>query len=404
MTDVVQEISDWLIHRGLGTYDFEHVIGGFCEQLRASGMPLARAMVAMRTLHPAIDAHSFIWRPGAELSVTDFGMDANPSAMFLASPLNHLLNHRDLYELRRPLTGPDAVVDFEILAELRDRGFTDYFIQKVPFTVTSGGRRPTGMLCSWTSDSPDGFGDRDLAVLRRLALRLGLSVSNILQREITLNVLDTYVGRDAGARILSGEIRRGSLREIDAVILYMDLRGFTALADRNEGAVMAGLLNDYFERIVPEIVDRGGEVLKYMGDGILATFNLEGRDEAATCSVGLDAAIAALRGVESWNAEREAAGEETMALDVAVHLGRVLYGNVGAANRLDFTVIGAAVNEASRLETLCDDLDRHLVISGTFAAAATRCTARLVSLGRHALRGVRDEQEVFTVDYRGAAA
>lgn len=401
MSDPVQVVSDWLVRQGLRGGDFTEVISGFCERLWQVGLPVSRGMMAMRTLHPEIDAHSFIWKSGEPLEVTDFGMEDAPSAEFLASPINYLLTNPDAYELRRRLTGPDvSEFDFDVLHEFRDAGFTDYFIQKVPFAVTLGGDRMTGMLCSWMTRHENGFTAAQIQILRRLALRLALSVSNILQREITLNVLDTYVGKDAGRRILSGEIRRGSLRELDAVILFVDLRGFTALSDRLDAGVLAGLLNDYFERIVPPVIERGGEILKYMGDGVLATFALEGQRESSVCRTGLDAAIAALENVESWNAERQVQGQETMELDIAVHLGRVRYGNVGAANRLDFTAIGAAVNESSRLEALCGPLDQHLLISEAFAQAATECRPRLVSLGRHALRDVRAEQELYTASYR----
>ena len=400
MRDAVQEVSDWLVHQGLEGAAFEDVINGFCGRLSAAGIPLARGMMAMRTLHPEIDAHSFIWTADAPLEVTDFGMDSSPGPDFLASPLNYLLQRDEIVELRRRLTDPDAVLDFEVLNDFRAAGYTDYFIQKVRFAVTIGGGRPAGMLCSWLTRDAGGFSDEHLQVFRRLALRLGLSVSNILQREITLNVLDTYVGKEAGGRILRGEIRRGSLREIDAVILFIDLRGFTALADRMDGALLAALLNDYFELIVPPIVERGGEILKYMGDGVLATFALADHAREQVCRTGLDAAVAGLENVSDWNEARRADGLPVMDLDVAVHLGRVLHGNVGAANRLDFTVIGAAVNEASRLEALSSKLDCHLVISQALAEAATACSARLVPLGRHGLRDVRAEQNLFTVAYR----
>jgi adenylate cyclase len=253
------------------------------------------------------------------------------------------------------------------------------------------------MLISWSCDAPGGFTDSQLASLRRLAPRFALVISNRLLREVTINVLDTYVGHQAGERILSGEIQRGSLREIDAVILYMDLRGFTALADRTDGARMAQLLNAYFERIVPEVTGRGGEILKYLGDGILATFSLDSRADDVVCRTGLDAAVAALENVGQWNRSRREQGEPVMELDVAVHLGHVHFGNVGSDDRLDFTVIGAAVNEASRLEALCDELRIHLIVSETFVASATQCAGRLTSLGRHPLRGVMGDREVFTL-------
>ena len=397
--DSVQDISDWLIDQGLRDGNYDDVLAAFCERLNAAGIPVRRSMLAMRTLHPEIDARSLIWRKGEPLDHEDFATDRGPTEAFLQSPFAALLADRKLQEIHRPLTGSGAVLDFPVLHEFAGQGMTDYLIIKVSFPVASLQGNPTGMLVSWTTDVEGGFSAAHLAALRRLAPRLGLVMSNRLLREITMNVLDTYVGHQAGERILSGEIQRGSLQEIDAVILFIDLRGFTALADRTDGARMAKLLNAYFERIVPEITDRGGEILKFMGDGILATFNLADIKDDVVCRTGLDAAIAALRNVETWNEARRADGKPVMELDIAVHLGRVQFGNVGAGARLDFTVIGAAVNEASRIEALCDSLDRHLLISEGFAAAATQCTGRLVSLGRHALRGVSVDQELFTVDY-----
>jgi len=284
------------------------------------------------------------------------------------------------------------VLDFSVLEELKDEGATDYLIRKVPLRVASLQGYESGMLISWMTDAPEGFTESCLTAFRRLAPRLALVMNNRLLREITINVLDTYVGHQAGERILCGEISRGSLHDIDAAILFMDLRGFKALSDRTDGAYMGALLNDYFERMVPPVVDRGGEILKYMGDGVLATFSLENLNDDMVCMTALNAAIEGLENVRSRNAERSAAGDPVMELDIAVHLGRVQFGNVGAGNRLDFTVIGAAVNEASRIEALCDDLGRHLVISEKFAAAATHCTGRLMSLGRHGLRGVSRDQ------------
>tara|TARA_R110002126_G_scaffold19489_15_gene73089 strand:- start:1056 stop:2261 length:1206 start_codon:yes stop_codon:yes gene_type:complete len=397
--DPVQKISDWLMEQGLSEGSYDALLAGFCERLNDAGIPVQRSMLAMRTLHPTIDARGFIWQRGRDVDVDNFTTDRGPTEQFLQSPLAHLLENRDMLEIRRILTGPDAVFDFPVLGELREQGITDYVIRKVPFRVASLQGYESGMLISWATDAPGGFTSSCLTALRRLAPRLALVMNNRLLREITLNVLDTYVGHQAGERILSGEISRGSLQDIDAAILFMDLRGFTALSDRSTGAVMAALLNDYFERIVPPVIDRGGEILKYMGDGVLATFSLEHLNDEMVCVTALNAAIEALQNVRTWNEERRAAGDPAMDLDIAVHLGRVQFGNVGAGNRLDFTVIGAAVNEASRIEALCDTLGRHLVVSEKFAGAATRCTGRLLSLGRHGLRSVSGDQELFTVEY-----
>lgn len=399
MDDPVQEISDWLIGQGLDEGSYGELLEGFCERLNDGGILVQRSMIAMRTLHPSIDARGFVWHRGGEVTIDEFATDRGPTEGFLTSPIAYLLQNRDERELRRPLTGPNVVLDFPVLEDLVEQGVTDYLMLKVPFKVASLEGYESGVIVSWASDAAGGFSESCITALRRLAPRLALVIQNRLLREITINVLDTYVGRQAGERILGGEISRGSLQQIDAAILLMDFRGFTALSDRTDGAHMAALLNDYFEHIVPPVIDRGGEILKFMGDGVLATFSLTDLKDELVCKTALDAAIEALENVRDWNAERVSKGAPVMQLDVAVHVGRVQFGNVGAGDRLDFTVIGAAVNEASRIEALSDALDRHLLVSQEFAAAATQCTNRLISVGQHRLRGVSRTEELFTVDF-----
>jgi adenylate cyclase len=217
-------------------------------------------------------------------------------------------------------------------------------------------------------------------------------------RDIAVNLLDTYVGPEAGRRILDGEIRRGALEVISAVIFYADLRGFTAMSDRLPHDEMVDMLNAYFDCLVPGIVAHEGNVLSFLGDGLLATFPLEGEDAAVRCAQALVAAPVVLAAVEQLSAERIAAGQPTMNLDIVLHLGDVYWGNVGSADRLDFTVIGPAVNEAARIEALCGQQERCLLISETFAAAATQSANRLVSIGRYALRGVSSAQSIYTLE------
>jgi adenylate cyclase len=182
------------------------------------------------------------------------------------------------------------------------------------------------------------------------------------------------------------------------VLIYADLRGFTSLTDSVERAALAPMLDAYFEQMVPPVVDRGGQVLKFLGDGLLATFNLEDQPRDSVCHVALRTGVETLIRVRRLNEERKSQGLPVMELDIALHLGDVLYGNVGAAGRQDFTVIGPAVNEASRLEFLCQELGHHLLVSESFAQAATACAEHLIPLGRHELRGVRRAQEIYTVD------
>jgi adenylate cyclase len=182
------------------------------------------------------------------------------------------------------------------------------------------------------------------------------------------------------------------------VIFYADLRGFTSIADNHGRDEMVAMLNDYFDCVVPVVDAHGGQVLKFLGDGLLATFPLEDHQAAAACERALDAAAEVLGCVRELNVERAARGTPAMELDLALHLGDLVYGNVGSADRLDFTVVGPAVNEASRIEALCAQHGLNLLVSEAFASAATRSSNRLVSIGRFVLRGVRSAQSIYTLD------
>ena len=306
--------------------------------------------------------------------------------------------------MRRHLTGKAAQADFPLLEILRDQGATDYVARILPFGDDGVIDGRTGVLTSWTTTRRGGFYDAEIAIIDRLLPRLALTIKTVLGTEITRNVVETYLGREPGRRILSGEIRRGAVHGMHAVIFFADLRNFTSLTDRVPRDELVPMLDDYLECIVRPIIEHGGEVLKFMGDGLLATFDLSETGQDSICRVALDTATEALKLTAALNAARAAAGKPVTDVDIALHLGDVLYGNVGAMDRLDFTVIGPAVNEASRIESLCDILGRRLLISESFALAATQCTGRLVSLGRHPLRGINREQEIFSLNLPEAIA
>lgn len=393
----IQAISDWLIGRGLVASEFEETMTGFCERLLDAGVPLTRGMMSMRTLHPTIDAVSFVWRNGHGTEGIAMEVGVAESDGWLRSPLYHMIS-RDERVLRRRLQGPDATLDFPILDELRDLGATEYFARLVPFDIGAAGNLDTGLISSWVTAESNGFADEHIRILDRLIPRLALSVNANLTKQIAVNVLDTYVGPDAGRRIMGGEIHRSEMQVIRAVMLYADLRGFTSLTDALPGSELIDMLDGYYDRLVPAVVSHGGQVLKFIGDGLLATFDLEDRPRDSICKHALTAASEALAAVNALNDAREKDRQPIMKLDIALHLGDVFYGNIGAQNRLDFTVIGPAVNEATRIEALCDPLNRSILVSETFANAATACTDFLVPLGRHKLRGVRELQEIYGVE------
>ena len=213
---------------------------------------------------------------------------------------------------------------------------------------------------------------------------------------IARTLMETYLGRDAGRRVLRGDIERGVTRTIRAIIWFSDLRGFTRIADSAPREQLVPLLNDYAECLASAIHAHGGQVLKFMGDGLLAIFEL-GEDGAA-CSRALDAAGHAQAAAAEINRRRTADGLPTTGFGLALHVGDVLYGNIGSLDRLDFTVVGPAVNEAARIEALCGSLEQAVIVSSAFVEAGPECRARLVSLGRYALRGVARPQELFTLD------
>ena len=392
----VQAISDWLIERGLHPTGFETLIGGFCTRLVEAGVPLARTYVSMRTLHPSIAAFDMLWRPGRKIQTSLFGYDVAGAMAWDKSPFFHMIKNK-IPTLRRSLADPDERLEFSVLDELRNQGLTDYYARLIRFDVADIRSHATGVATSWSSDRPGGFEDVHLDILNRLLLRLALSLAIGLARQIAVNMLDTYVGHESGMRILAGDIRPGKMDVLPAVIWLADLRGFTAVSDTMPREKLGDMLNDYFECMIQPVKERGGQVLKFLGDGVLATFDTDAGQADGLCSQALAAAAEAVENVRDLNRERQAADWPAMELDIALHLGDVLYGNVGAADRLDFTVIGPAVNEASRIESLCTPLGHNILISEAFAKAAKTCMGKLVSVGRHHLRGVARDQELFTL-------
>jgi adenylate cyclase len=392
----VSAIADWLTERGLLRTSFEQLVEGFCHRLRAIEVPLWRAFVSADTLHPRIRGMGCSWRVDQGLRRDVYIHRLDPPEAYLKSPFKRMLD-RGLGCLRVRLDGSEPI-EFPLLDELREQGLTDYLAQRTWFGQDGESDRKTGVLSSWATTRPEGFSERDIAILDHLMPRLALALQARLGHDISVNLLDTYVGPEAGRRILDGEIRRGTLDVISAVILVADLRGFTAVVDRSERDVLIDTLNAYFDCQVPAIVANGGHVLKFLGDGLLATFPLNGRAPEAACEAALDAASEVLRCVRALSEERAASNKPVMELDIALHLGEVFYGNVGSTDRLDFTVVGPAVNEASRIEALCAQHDRNLLISETFANAATNSADRLISIGRYGLRGVRGAQSIYTLD------
>lgn len=252
-----------------------------------------------------------------------------------------------------------------------------------------------GLIVSWLTDRPGGFTDDDIALIERTHPIFALAMRTEATTETAQSVAATYLGRDPGQRVLDGAIDRGSVTSMRAVIYFADLRGFTKLAQDLPATDVVEMLNGYLDCLARPVMDAGGEVLKFLGDGVLAVFEIDGQGPELACQSALAASRRALNRVAKLNRRRHQAGQPVMQMDLALHLGDVMYGNVGVEGRLDFTVIGPAVNEASRIEGACRQLDRHLLASEVFYRAVAGHTDSLVSVGRHQLRDIAQTQELF---------
>ena len=311
------------------------------------------------------------------------------------SPFYHLLQSGEAFMRRCFAAGAPA--DFPTVTELRDEGMSDYLAMVHRFAADGVIGEMDCVYSSWATDAPDGFDERGIAALRELAPFLKLAIKSASLARIAGTLVETYLGRDAGRRVLSGRIARGVADKIAAVLWYSDLRGYTRITDTAAPEQIIPLLNDYADAVVSAIHGEGGDVLKLIGDGTLAIFKAD--DPKHACRCALDAATAMRRGVADLNRRRGQAGLPTTHVYLGLHVGEVFYGNVGSEDRLDFTVVGPAVNEASRIAAMCRSAERDLLLSSAFAAAVGADERRrLVSVGRYALRGVARPQELFTLD------
>lgn len=390
MTDIGRErhCISWLINETVGQPYFDNLFGELCQELRIDGVPIDRGTVHIRTLHPQFMGATVLWEDGmSEASMIMFGHAALQSEAYLQSPIRPLFEGR-LDEIRKRFD--DRVVEdeevFNIFADLKEQGFTDYII--MPLMFVSGTRH----ACSWATKLPGGFSEDVHAYLHEIRPLLAMVMEIRLNRRIAKNLLNTYVGERAGERILAGQITRGSGETVRAAIWHCDLRGFTMLSEKVPRDEVIASLNAYFDVMAAPVLENGGEILKFIGDAMLAIFPLE---TDGACSRAFSAAMRARRDMHELNEQRRAEGKDEIGFGLSLHVGDVMYGNIGAATRLDFTVIGAAVNTAARLEELTKELRRELVMSGQFANLCEGTKTYLERIGSYQLRGVIDEIEVF---------
>ncbi len=387
---LVTRAADWLMEQALNDAELEVTVRGACERLRAAGIPLARAQFSFAVLHPLYGAVGFTWRKTEGLKVEGYLHNTNDvgSDRFRQSPYYHLV-HNGLSHLRRRLDTGDKA-EFPIFEDLRKEGLTDY----LAFVSSFAAGRAQGMLGSWATDQAGGFAEAEiehlldvqgaLAVASKMAMRTGLAKS----------VLTTYIGGKAGERVLSGQIKRGDGETIRAAIVWGDLRGSTQMAETLGRQAYIDNLDTFFDATAGAVADAGGDILSFIGDGFLAIFpcGRNHKESQEACRLALSASLESERRMSDVNGERRRGGDPELGYGVGLHIGNVMFGNVGLADRLSFSVFGSAVNEASRLEALTKSYKTPIVASDAFK---DYCGGAWEQLGTERLRGVAKPVAIF---------
>jgi adenylate cyclase len=397
--DDIDNIAAWLADRGLAGDDETSLMQGFCRRCVDAGLDMSAGTAIIDTLHPVYEGRVFHWTRDTpdDTRVTEYLPTAasDNEESWRRSPFYYLLQSGE-DELRRCLELGETA-GFPILDELMQRGETDYFAMIHRFDKKTAIGEMDCLMSRWTTTRPGGFNEADLKALRRLVPALGLAIKSASLARVAESLVEAYLGRDPGRRVLQGRMSRGVVEKINAVLWFSDMKGFTALSESIASDQLIPLLDDYAEAVISAIHGAGGDVLKLIGDGTLAIFTADDPEEACCSALRAEAELR-LRLAE-LNQRREAEGRPTTSIYLGLHIGDVFYGNIGSKDRLDFTVVGQAVNEVSRIASMCSSADRDVLFSAAFRASLPEAEgAKLVSVGRYALRGVGRAQELFTLD------
>ncbi len=387
---LVERAGEWLMAQALKDADLEAVVRGCCERLHAAGVPIARVQFSFSMLHPLYRAVGYTWRRGQGLQVDAYRHSAanTPPDRWLKSPYYHLLKHGLDHMRRRLDTGGAA--EFPIFDDLRKEGLTDY----LAFTESFEMGKAQGVLGSWSTDQRGGFTDGEIGELLRIQDSLAVACKMAARGDVAKSALSTYLGAKAGERVLSGQIKRGDGETTRAAIVWGDLRNSTEMAERLGRQTYIDNLNAFFDATAGAVADAGGEILSFLGDGFLAIFP-SGRNQKETseaCKLAFSAALEATHRMAETNRQRAVEDEAPLGYGLALHIGNVMFGNVGLAERLSFSVFGSTVNEAARLEALTKRFATPIVASAEFK---NYCGGDWEALGSESLRGINAPVAVF---------
>src|SRR6516164_2770389 len=392
-------LMNWLVSQGLTGLSENDLIRGFCERCRAEGLELSRAIVFIDTLHPIFEGRGFRWNDTetnesesfeyGSTSAGDAAQNWRRSVFFHMLELGHQELRIDLADL--------ASLDFSMIPELAETGHRDFLAFVHRFGETGSIGQMDCVYSYWLTRRAEGFSEHELETLRDLVPVLGLAIKSAAQVDIARTLGRVYLGRDASEQVLRGRISRGVTERISAALWFSDLRGSTGISESIGPDEIIPFLNDYAQASIDAIHDAGGDVMKLIGDGVLAIFT--GEDMAVARRAALRAEHRFRLNMAELNARRSAAGRPVTTAYVGLHVGEVFYGNIGSEDRLDFTVVGPAVNEVSRIASMCRSVDRELLASSAFRTGLDAPGRRyLVSTGRYALRGIGRAQDLYTLD------
>ncbi|MDB5553633.1 MAG: adenylate/guanylate cyclase protein [Rhizobium sp.] len=387
---LIERVSLWLQQSALGGSDLEGLVHGLCERLAAAGVPLLRVHLSFSMLHPLYDALGFTWVKGKGVSVEGFRPHSSDGEKdrFLKSPYFYLLSN-GLPHLRRRID-PMTPSEFGIFEDLKEMGGTDY----LAFVESFGEDTTRGMVGSWTTDAAGGFSDEVIDALLHIQNDLAVAAKMAVLSKLADNMVTTYLGGNAGQRVLSGQVRRGDGETIRAALVMGDMRQSTVLAEKSGRQLYIDTLNVFFDAIAAPFNKNGGEILSFMGDGFLAVYPCDRHREPS--EVATQAAMTAVREANArmaeLNADRKQNGLGEIRYGIGLHVGNVMYGNVGLKDRLTFSAFGGAVNEVQRLQGLTKTLGQTVIASQAFA---TYCGGDWVTLGEKRLRGVEEKVTVL---------
>ena len=391
-TILLDRVATWLAESALAGEDLESIVRGLCERLTAAGMPIRRVHLSFSMLHPLYDALGFTWERGGGMSVEQFRTKSvEKPERFLRSPYYYLLSN-NLDHLRRRIDA-NTPSEFPIFDDLKTMGVTDY----MAFIHSFGKDTSQGMIGSWSTDAAGGFSDEMISALLKIENHLAVAAKMAVLGRLADNMLTTYLGGNAGRRVLSGQIKRGDGETIRAALVMADMRKSTVLAERDGRQVYIDTLNEFFDAIAAPFNRGGGEILSFLGDGFIAVFPCGRHKEPSqvACRAALTASIKATRRMAKLYGRREIAGLSEIGFGIGLHVGNVMYGNVGLKDRLAFSAFGAAVNEVQRLQELTKKYRRNIVASEAFV---DYCEGAWTALGNETLRGVDAPINVLAPD------